>query len=82
MTQNVLSAPYAPRRSRYADRLFWTTLGRESLALLRLWRRRSRTRRQLARLDARLLDDVGLDPATAEREAALPFWQASKAETR
>ncbi|MEP2640978.1 DUF1127 domain-containing protein [Roseobacter sp.] len=37
---------------------------------LALWR----SRRALAQLDAKALDDVGLDPATAEREARRMFW--------
>jgi uncharacterized protein YjiS (DUF1127 family) len=31
-------------------------------------------RRQLARLDDRLLRDIGFDPEQARREAAKPFW--------
>lgn len=44
--------------------------------LCRLWHRRQTTRRQLARLNARELADIGCDPLTAEREAAKPFWMA------
>ncbi|PHP29003.1 DUF1127 domain-containing protein [Limimaricola cinnabarinus] len=40
-----------------------------------LWERRARTRRALSRLDAHMLRDLGLDPVSAEREAALPFWK-------
>jgi len=31
-------------------------------------------RQQLARLDDRLLRDIGFDPERARREAAKPFW--------
>lgn len=40
-----------------------------------LWSHRVRTRRELARLDDRMLRDIGIDPYEAEREAAKPFWQ-------
>lgn len=38
-------------------------------------RERHHTRRQLRDLDARLLDDVGISPHQAEREARKPFWR-------
>ena len=41
---------------------------------LSLWRARIRQRRALARLDDRLLRDVGLSRDQARREAAKPFW--------
>ena len=44
--------------------------------LLRVWVERSRTRRDLARLDARLLLDIGIDPADAAKESRKPFWVA------
>jgi uncharacterized protein YjiS (DUF1127 family) len=33
-----------------------------------------RERRRLAALDARLLDDIGIDRSTADLEAARPVW--------
>jgi uncharacterized protein YjiS (DUF1127 family) len=36
---------------------------------------RRRERRQLARLDAHLLRDIGLDAPEAEAECAKPFWR-------
>lgn len=35
-----------------------------------------RSRARLAALDAHLLDDIGLDQRTAEREASRPIWDA------
>jgi uncharacterized protein YjiS (DUF1127 family) len=46
-----------------------------TLALLRGWYRRARSRHELAQLDARLLRDIGLDPAQALHEASKPFWR-------
>ncbi|HEX2115532.1 MAG TPA: DUF1127 domain-containing protein [Alphaproteobacteria bacterium] len=52
-----------------------------SAALLRtvdtvlLWHDRSKSRRMLATLDDRMLRDVGIDQATAQREAERPFWR-------
>ncbi|GAD56790.1 MAG: hypothetical protein ACJASC_003197 [Limimaricola cinnabarinus] len=40
-----------------------------------IWERRARTRRALSRLDAAMLRDLGLDPMTAQAEAARPFWK-------
>ncbi|WP_035691369.1 DUF1127 domain-containing protein [Azospirillum halopraeferens] len=42
----------------------------------RMWRERSAYRRALARMDAHLLADIGLDETTARAEAAKPFWKA------
>ncbi len=39
-------------------------------------RQRRRQRRQLADLDNRLLDDIGLDHARRDVEISKPFWQA------
>jgi len=47
-----------------------------AVALLMLWRRRHHTRRHLARLDGRLLEDVGIDPKDRDREIAKRFWQS------
>ncbi|MCR9158276.1 MAG: DUF1127 domain-containing protein [Rhodobacteraceae bacterium] len=61
-----------------------TALGRVSLATSRrpLWVRLAnamalhRSRARLGALDARLLDDIGLDRSTAEAEANRPVWDA------
>lgn len=47
-----------------------------ALALIGLWLRRARTRRELASLSARQMRDTGLDPARIRRESAKPFWRA------
>jgi uncharacterized protein YjiS (DUF1127 family) len=47
-----------------------------ALATLAIWRRRWRTRRQLAMLDARELADLGLGRAQQQAEAGKWFWQA------
>ncbi len=45
------------------------------LANLSLWQRRRRSRRQLARLDARLLADAGISEAQRRAELRKPFWR-------
>lgn len=45
------------------------------LRLVALWQSRYQQRRALARLDARLRDDIGVTRGEAAREAAKPFWR-------
>ena len=44
-------------------------------ATLLHWQRNLRTRRQLARLDARQLADAGISEAQRQQELATPFWR-------
>ena len=44
--------------------------------LLQVWYQRARQRRQLAQLDDRALQDIGISRVQAETEAAKPFWQS------
>ena len=46
-----------------------------ALALIGRWRERARQRRQLAGLDVRMLRDIGVTAAEAERECQKPFWR-------
>jgi uncharacterized protein YjiS (DUF1127 family) len=46
-----------------------------TLARLGQWRRRSRDRAQLARLDDRMLADIGISRAEAEFLVNKPFWR-------
>jgi uncharacterized protein YjiS (DUF1127 family) len=45
------------------------------LATFREWRRRARERAQLARLDDRIMQDIGLTRADAEFLINKPFWR-------
>jgi uncharacterized protein YjiS (DUF1127 family) len=45
------------------------------VATLQLWRRRMRERDYLARMDDRLLKDIGLTRAEALRLSDKPFWR-------
>ncbi len=44
-------------------------------ALVNLWYERHRQRQYLARLDERLLRDIGIERASAELEISKPFWR-------
>lgn len=44
------------------------------LASLASWRARRRSRLALAKLDARLLHDIGVSKSQALREVEKPFW--------
>ena len=51
-------------------------LGHRILLTLALWHHRHRSRRHLAALDDRELDDVGLNHARRQAECRKRFWQA------
>ena len=55
---------------------FFDLAGLSPVALLLGWQARAAGRRALSRLDARLLDDVGISPEAAARETAKPAWMA------
>ncbi|MGA7998482.1 MAG: DUF1127 domain-containing protein [Bradyrhizobium sp.] len=42
---------------------------------MREWRRRSAERNELARLDARTLRDIGVDPGVVDYEIYQSFWR-------
>jgi uncharacterized protein YjiS (DUF1127 family) len=46
-----------------------------SVATLRAWRQRSRERAELARLDDRMLRDIGVTRCDVWREINKPFWR-------
>lgn len=46
-----------------------------ALASLRRWLRNARTRRQLAKLDERLLSDAGISNSERLAELDKPFWR-------
>ena len=45
------------------------------LAVLQKWRRRSCQRTELARLDERMLRDIGVTPGDVWHEINKPFWR-------
>jgi len=44
-------------------------------ATLLVWQVRARQRARLAEMESHRLDDMGLTPEQARREAAKPFWR-------
>jgi uncharacterized protein YjiS (DUF1127 family) len=65
------------RRRPHLDGFSWNPAIRaccRGFALLSEGRERERQRRSLARLDARLLADIGLSAEQRARECAKPFW--------
>lgn len=53
-----------------------TPLGARAVVdMLLLWRERARQRSKLARLDDRMLRDIGVTRADAARELGKPFWR-------
>jgi len=49
--------------------------GQRLWGIVRFWMARRRQRAELERLDARMLDDIGVTRAEALGEAATPFWR-------
>ena len=47
-----------------------------TLDTIALWRQRALTRRELARLDDRMLQDIGITQYDVECEVTKPFWKA------
>ncbi len=66
--QTLYHAPSGPRTS--ARRLL-----AECRAVIEEWRRRARSRRELAVLCDRCLRDFGVTRYDAAREASKPFWR-------
>jgi len=42
---------------------------------LQAWQEQAHSRRILAMLDDRMLNDIGIDRATAVKESTTPFWR-------
>jgi uncharacterized protein YjiS (DUF1127 family) len=53
----------------------WRDAAQRVGATLGEWRRRSREREQLARLDDRMLSDIGITRVDALFLSSKPFWQ-------
>ena len=60
---------------RYDDLAYWPAKALAQAWNTALnWQSRSRSRANLARLDDRMLKDVGLDRSDIQREIDKPFW--------
>jgi uncharacterized protein YjiS (DUF1127 family) len=70
MSAFALPGARVPRRDRVLQKLASVTVAR----LLR-WHELARQRRTLRTLDDRMLKDIGVTRADAEREASRPFWR-------
>ena len=63
----TLSGPFIGARSGNPLKRLYATIA--------AWQQRYELRQHLLTLDDRLLDDIGMDRATASREAAKPLWR-------
>lgn len=50
-------------------------LRKSILTVLRTWHQNYRTRKALAEMSDRLLDDIGITPYEAKQESRRPFWK-------
>ena len=74
--KNIAYASYSLARAA-GDRLSRGRFARllALLDLILIWIERHRSRRQLMKLEPRLLHDIGITRADAEREYEKPFWR-------
>jgi uncharacterized protein YjiS (DUF1127 family) len=70
--ERTLSSALLKTHSVASDKSAWPL---RVLATLAMWRRRIVSRRQLARLDARLLADAGITENQRYVELRKPFWR-------
>jgi uncharacterized protein YjiS (DUF1127 family) len=75
-TVSLETATIAPQKvRRRAGRLSARQALSWIFARLRAWRQRSRGRAELARLDERMLRDIGITPGDVWEEINKPFWR-------
>jgi uncharacterized protein YjiS (DUF1127 family) len=67
----MFSTTFAPISTIHHESVLVRTIN-----LILLWQARAEQRSALAELDDHLLQDIGVDRATAKVEAAKPFWSA------
>ncbi|MBR1189117.1 DUF1127 domain-containing protein [Bradyrhizobium sp. AUGA SZCCT0160] len=72
------SAAAAPSHPVVTPPASWSLILGSIVATLRVWRRRSMARRELASLDERMLRDIGLDAGTVYYEASQSFWRTPR----
>lgn len=70
--ERTLSSDLLHHHSADSHRASWPL---QLIATLSLWQRRIVSRRQLARLDARLLADAGISENQRYTELSKPFWR-------
>lgn len=66
----LLHSAHADRGSLPLANLFET-----GFSMVGLWRQRVLTRRELSRLDERMLQDIGFSRTDADEEMSKPFWR-------
>src|SRR5438552_2364545 len=68
-------ATSVPSHPVVTPRASWSLILGLIVATLREWGRRRAERRELARLDERMIRDIGLDPGSVYYEASQSFWR-------
>ena len=74
-TDAAMHSHSLPHSSHIDDSRLRPNRVQQLLALLHIWQQRSRSRRQLAQLDARLLADTGISEVERQVELSKPFWR-------
>ena len=64
----------APAPRQWAPTGWLANIAGRAIAVLYEWQERASTRHRLMTLDGRMLEDIGLSRADAEREGRKPFW--------
>ena len=76
--QRTFAVAAVPAHPVVTPRASWTLILGLIVATVRVWRRRSMERRELASLDERMIRDIGLDPAVVDYEVSQLFWRPSR----
>jgi uncharacterized protein YjiS (DUF1127 family) len=74
-TQPAATVPNCPAEE---PRARWRVILGSIVATLREWRRRSLARHELAKFDARMLRDIGIDPSIVDYEMGQSFWRSPR----
>jgi uncharacterized protein YjiS (DUF1127 family) len=71
----MTAIPYGHSGARHSRRYRINDGVQRVLATLQVWAKRIRDRRELARLDDRMLKDIGITRADALYASEKPFWK-------
>ena len=78
MTTNTLTSSMLFHLDKQAKLPVLATVLVKAAVIVTQWSTLYRTRQALSQLEPHILDDIGVTPADAAREAERPFWQGHR----